>query len=270
MELGPLPVELRLDDEAPVLKLADVDQAIAEHERDEGRHLNLRPQWYRPSSDDPDGRPPRVIVSRGSSLRIVAAPALPPPQPAPQHAADSWHSPCGRVAVGENRHGACRLESSRSPPGPKAAAGDPVTQNSMRSRHRRAGGPGAHPGCSCRLATRAARMPSRVRLCSFCARRPARTPRFEPNVAARRARCWWNLNVVMNADYAHWCQSLEELHVAGARALRLHALDLHAPARARGLDHRQRDLHDAQPVQAGRGWRSPVATACWKSSISAT
>ena len=36
------------------------------------------------------------------------------------------------------------------------------------------------------------------------------------------------------------------------RALRLDALDLHAPARARGLDHRQRDLHDAQPVQAGR------------------
>src|SRR2546426_667211 len=44
-----------------------------------------------------------------------------------------------------------------------------------------------------------------------------------------------------------------ELHIAGL-ALRLAALDLHAPARARGLDHRQRDLHDAQPVQAGRGW----------------
>src|SRR6266850_1281249 len=41
---------------------------------------------------------------------------------------------------------------------------------------------------------------------------------------------------------------------AAGLALRLDALDLHAPAGARGLDHRQRDLHDAQPVQAGRGW----------------
>src|SRR4029434_9273720 len=39
-----------------------------------------------------------------------------------------------------------------------------------------------------------------------------------------------------------------------ARALRLDALDLHGLARASGLDHRQGDLHDAQPVQACRGW----------------
>ena len=55
-----------------------------------------------------------------------------------------------------------------------------------------------------------------------------------------------------------------------ARALRLDALDLHAPARARGLDHRQRDLHDAQPVQAGRRRAVRAAPAGWSCSPPST
>src|SRR5262249_41441512 len=72
--------------------------------------------------------------------------------------------------------------------------------------------------------------------------RPTTTPAHTPTTNRDKA-----LSMVSSQTGSEWCDS------SPSWSLRLYPLDRHAPARARGLDHRQCDLHDAQPVQAGRG-----------------